>query len=103
MKRLIDKYLNKIYVKRLGEEEYNIKFEFRMKLSKVEKEVLKNLVIKDNNKLFYIKESKLYLQFSYIEEKIWNYSFNFRYIRKQIGSFNVLYSFNFFNEKYEVC
>ena len=59
MKRLIDKYLNKIYVKRLGEEEYNIKFEFRMKLSKVEKEVLKNLVIKDNNKLFYIKESKL--------------------------------------------
>ena len=103
MKRLIDKYLNKIYVKRLGEEEYNIKFEFRMKLSKVEKEVLKNLVIKDNNKLFYIKESKLYLQFSYIEEKLWNYSFNFRYIRKQIGSFNILYSFNFFNEKYEVC
>ena len=35
MRKFTDKYINKIYIKRLGENEYNIKFD----LSNIEKEV----------------------------------------------------------------
>ena len=55
MRRIIDKYLSKIYVKRVGVEEYNINFDFSIKLSNKEKDILKNMLMKDRNKLFYIK------------------------------------------------
>lgn len=55
MRRIIDKYVNKIYVKRVGVEEYNINFDFSIKLSNKEKDILKNMLMKDRNKLFYIK------------------------------------------------
>ncbi len=102
MKRIIGKYLNKIYVKRLGEEVYNINFEFGVKLSNKEKTLFENMVIKDKEKLFYIKNKTIYHWFSYIEENLLNYSFNFRYNRLQKGSFKILYQFHFSNQKIEV-
>jgi len=52
MKRIIGKYPNKIYVKRLGEEVYNINFEFVVKLNEKEKKVYENMVVRDKEKLF---------------------------------------------------
>ena len=54
MKVILGKYLNRVYVKRLGEEEYNINFDFGIVLSDSEKRILKDMVLKNNKSLFYI-------------------------------------------------
>ena len=72
MRRFIEKYINKIYIKRLGENEYNIKFDLSIKLSNNEKEYLEKLMVEKSNKLFYIRNNNIYLQFFYIEEILWN-------------------------------
>jgi len=59
MRREIDKRINKISIKRLGEEEYNINFDFSIKLSNIEKELFKNMVIKNSKKLFYITNQNI--------------------------------------------
>jgi hypothetical protein len=43
----------------LGEEEYNINFDFSIKLSNNEKDIFKNMMIENGNKLFYIKISNI--------------------------------------------
>jgi len=102
MKVILGKYLNRVYVKRLGEEEYNINFDFGIVLSNSEKGILKNMVLKNNKSLFYIKNQNIYQQFSYVEENIFTYSFNFRYCRvNKLGKF-FLYNFKIENEIFEV-
>jgi hypothetical protein len=59
MRRIINKYLSKISIKRLGEEEYNINFDFSIKLSNNEKDIFKNMMVENGNKLFYIKISNI--------------------------------------------
>lgn len=59
MRRIIDKYLSKISIKRLGEEEYNINFDFSIKLSSNEKDIFKNMMLENGNRLFYIKISNI--------------------------------------------
>jgi hypothetical protein len=59
MRREIDKRISKISIKRLGEEEYNINFDFSIKLSNIEKELFKNMVIKNSKKLFYITNQNI--------------------------------------------
>ena len=59
MRRIINKYLSKISIKRLGEEEYNINFDFSIKLSNKEKDIFKNMMLENGNKLFYIKISNI--------------------------------------------
>ena len=102
MRRIIDKYLSKISIKRLGEEEYNINFDFSIKLSNNEKDIFKNMMLENGNKLFYIKISNIYLLFSYIEEIVWNCKFVFRYNRVNKLGKTFLYKFDIGNEEVEV-
>ena len=94
MKRIIERYISKIYVKRLGEEEYNINFEFKIKLFENEKMELVDNLIKSKNNLLYINQSKVYCWFSYIEELKWCISFRFRYIRVNKKWKRSLYNYN---------
>jgi hypothetical protein len=55
MRRFTDKYINKIYIKRLGENEYNIKFD----LSNIEKECSEKLMVENGNKLFYMRNKNI--------------------------------------------
>ena len=60
------------------------------------------MVLKNNKSLFYIKNQNIYQQFSYVEENIFSYSFNFRYCRiNKFGKF-FLYNFKIENEIFEV-
>ncbi len=59
MRRFTDKYINKIYIKRLGENEYNIKFDLSIKLSNIEKECSEKLMVENGNKLFYIRNKNI--------------------------------------------
>ena len=55
MRKFTDKYINKIYIKRLGENEYNIKFD----LSNIEKECSEKLIVENGNKLFYMRNKNI--------------------------------------------
>ena len=59
MRKFTDKYINKIYIKRLGENEYNIKFDLSIKLSNIEKECSEKLMVENGNKLFYIRNKNI--------------------------------------------
>lgn len=59
MRRFTDKYINKIYIKRMGENEYNIKFDLSIKLSNIEKECSEKLMVENGNKLFYIRNKNI--------------------------------------------
>ena len=103
MRRFIEKYINKIYIKRLGENEYNIKFDLSIKLSNNEKEYLEKLMVEKSNKLFYIRNNNIYLQFFYIEEILWNVLFDFRYNRVNKLGKMFLYKFDLDLVDIEVC
>jgi len=94
MRRFIEKYIKKIYIKRLGESEYNIKFDLVMSLSNNEKEYLEKLMVEKYNKLFYIRNKNIYHQFFYIEEILWNILFEFRYNRVNKLGKMFLYKFD---------
>ena len=59
MRKFTDKYINKIYIKRMGENEYNIKFDLSIKLSNIEKECSEKLMVENGNKLFYIRNKNI--------------------------------------------
>ena len=59
-------------------------------------------MIENGNKLFYIKISNIYLQFSYIEEIVWNCKFVFRYNRVNKLGKSFLYKFDILNEEVEI-
>ena len=55
-RKIIEKYLSKISIKRLGEEEYNINFDFSIGLTNNEKEILRNLLLEKNKKIILYKK-----------------------------------------------
>ena len=59
MKKEIEKYIRKIYVKRVNDSEYYINFEFNMKLFDSEKKILENNLINNNKNLLYINSTKV--------------------------------------------
>ena len=68
-----------------------------------EKEILKNLLLEKNKKLFYIRNYNIYHQFFYIEEIIWNILFEFRYSRVNKLGKMFLYKFDLDLVDIEVC
>ena len=59
MKKEIEKYIKKIYVKRSNHNEYYINFEFNIKLFDSEKMDLRDNLIKNDKKLLYINSIKV--------------------------------------------
>ena len=93
MKKEIEKYIKKIYVKRSNHNEYYINFEFNIKLFDSEKMNLRDNLIKNDKKLLYINSTKVYNWISYIEEISWLIKFRFSYIKKGKKWKQSLYSF----------
>ena len=81
MKKEIEKYIRKISVKRIGEEEYSINFDFNIKLFDNDKLILEDKIEKYKNNLLYINLSKVYKWISYVEENLLCIKFRFRYIK----------------------
>ena len=102
MKRIIDRYIRKIYVKRIGENEYNVNFEFSLKLFDNEKMKLVDNLIKEKNNLLYINSLKVYKWSSYIEEKIWVKKFRFSYFKIGRKWDRSLYSFKIEDEEVNI-
>ncbi len=102
MKRIIDRYIRKIYVKRIGENEYNVNFEFSLKLFDNEKMKLVDNLIKEKNNLLYINSLKVYKWISYIEEKIWVKKFRFSYFKIGRKWDRSLYSFKIEDEEVNI-
>ena len=91
-RRLIDKYIDKIYLKRIDNENYYLNFE--MKLSEEVKDISFNKT--------YIKNSKLYFKDSYICNFKLDIKVIFKIIRVKKTHFLYLFKYNLLNYKIDV-
>ena len=98
----INRYIERVCVKRIGENEYNLDLKFKIDVNKNELDKFVDEVIKENNNNFYIKFNRIYMVDSYVERLKIDIKCNvlvFNYIR---GRYNYNNTFKIENLGFDI-